>query len=48
MTPLVWSREGHTEIVIATWKTLAAFDEFCRLMGFERVWQFDREHAETT
>ena len=25
-----------------------AFDEFCRLMGFERVWQFEREHAETT
>jgi 2,3-dimethylmalate lyase len=23
-----------------------AFDEFCRLMGFERVWQFEREHAE--
>jgi len=25
-----------------------AFDEFCRLMGFERIWQFEREHAETT
>jgi 2-methylisocitrate lyase-like PEP mutase family enzyme len=25
-----------------------AFDEFCRLMGFERVWQFERQHAETT
>lgn len=25
-----------------------AFGEFCRLMGFERVWQFEREHAETT
>jgi 2,3-dimethylmalate lyase len=24
-----------------------AFNEFCRLMGFERVWQFEREHAET-
>lgn len=24
-----------------------AFDEFCRLMGFERIWQFEREHAET-
>jgi 2,3-dimethylmalate lyase len=24
-----------------------AFDEFCRLMGFERIWQFDQEHAET-
>jgi 2,3-dimethylmalate lyase len=23
------------------------FGEFCRLMGFERVWQFEREHAET-
>jgi 2-methylisocitrate lyase-like PEP mutase family enzyme len=25
-----------------------AFNEFCRLMGFERIWQFEREHAETT
>jgi 2,3-dimethylmalate lyase len=25
-----------------------AFDEFCRLMGFERIWQFERQHAETT
>jgi 2-methylisocitrate lyase-like PEP mutase family enzyme len=25
-----------------------AFDEFCRLMGFERIWQFEREHTETT
>jgi len=25
-----------------------AFGEFCRLMGFERIWQFEREHAETT
>jgi len=25
-----------------------AFSEFCRLMGFERIWQFEREHAETT
>jgi len=25
-----------------------AFDEFCRLMGFERIWQFERRHAETT
>ena len=24
-----------------------AFGEFCRLMGFERIWQFEREHAET-
>jgi len=24
-----------------------AFNEFCRLMGFERIWQFEREHAET-
>jgi 2-methylisocitrate lyase-like PEP mutase family enzyme len=25
-----------------------AFDEFCRLMGFEQIWQFERQHAETT
>ena len=25
-----------------------AFDEFCRLMGFERIWQFERQHAEAT
>src|SRR5499426_4150632 len=25
-----------------------AFDEFCRLMGFERIWQFEQQHAETT
>lgn len=32
-----------------SWKgEMYAFDEFCRLMGFERVWQFEREHAETT
>jgi len=24
------------------------FGEFCRLMGFERIWQFERQHAETT
>ncbi len=24
-----------------------AFGDFCRLMGFERVWQFERDHAET-
>jgi 2-methylisocitrate lyase-like PEP mutase family enzyme len=31
-----------------SWKgDMYAFDEFCRLMGFERVWQFEREHAET-
>jgi 2-methylisocitrate lyase-like PEP mutase family enzyme len=26
---------------------LYPFDEFSRLMGFERVWAFEREHAET-
>ncbi|MBA7485834.1 2,3-dimethylmalate lyase [subsurface metagenome] len=32
-----------------SWKgDMYAFDEFCRLMGFERIWQFEREHAETT
>ncbi len=32
-----------------SWKgEMYAFDEFCRLMGFERIWQFEREHAETT
>lgn len=31
-----------------SWKgDMYAFDEFCRLMGFERIWQFEREHAET-
>lgn len=25
MTPLVWTREGEAEVVIATWKTLAGF-----------------------
>jgi 2-methylisocitrate lyase-like PEP mutase family enzyme len=25
---------------------LYAFDEFSRLMGFERIWAFEREHAE--
>ena len=23
------------------------FDDFSRLMGFERVWEFERRHAET-
>jgi len=32
-----------------SWKgDMYAFDEFCRLMGFERIWQFERQHAETT
>lgn len=32
-----------------TWAgDMYAFDEFCRLMGFERIWQFERQHAETT
>jgi outer membrane protein assembly factor BamB len=26
MTPLVWSREGQLEVVVATWKTVAGFD----------------------
>jgi 2-methylisocitrate lyase-like PEP mutase family enzyme len=26
---------------------LYAFDEFSKLMGFERIWAFEREHAET-
>ena len=31
-----------------SWKgDMYDFDEFCRLMGFERIWQFEREHAET-
>jgi len=25
---------------------LYPFDEFSRLMGFERIWAFDRQHAE--
>lgn len=30
------------------WKgELYAFDDFSRLMGFERVWAFERDHAET-
>jgi 2-methylisocitrate lyase-like PEP mutase family enzyme len=32
-----------------SWKgDMYAFDEFCRLMGFERIWHFEREHAETS
>jgi 2,3-dimethylmalate lyase len=32
-----------------SWKgDMYAFDEFCRLMGFERIWQFERQHAEAT
>lgn len=30
-----------------TWRgELYPFDDFSRLMGFERVWKFEREHAE--
>jgi 2-methylisocitrate lyase-like PEP mutase family enzyme len=31
-----------------SWKgDMYDFGEFCRLMGFERIWQFERDHAET-
>ena len=26
MTPLVWTRDGRQEVIVATWKTLAGFD----------------------